>query len=191
MDVDWIWKSALLVIAGMVLLRISGRKSISQMSVATTVIMISIGTTIVQPIANDELWKAIGSAAIFIVCLIIIEYLQLKYNWIERVLSGRSKVIIENGQLNTNNLRSVRMSVDQVEMMLRQQGISNIKDVKTATLEPNGQIGYELMRHAKPITIGELERILGLASKGNMDSSDLFQEVINNDNLSSIDPTLQ
>ncbi|ULO05640.1 DUF421 domain-containing protein [Paenibacillus sp. 19GGS1-52] len=191
MDMDWIWKSALLVIAGMVLLRISGRKSISQMSVATTVIMISIGTTIVQPIANDHLWKAIGSAAVFIVSLIIIEYLQLKYDWIERALSGRSKVIIENGQLNINTLRSVRMSVDQVEMMLRQQGVSNIKDVKTATLEPNGQIGYELMRHAKPITIGELERILGLESKGNMDSGDLFQEVINNDHVSSIDPTLQ
>ncbi|WP_419889560.1 hypothetical protein [Paenibacillus xylanexedens] len=43
----------------MILLRIAGRKSISQMSVATTVIMISIGTTIVQPIANHELGKAI------------------------------------------------------------------------------------------------------------------------------------
>lgn len=56
---DWIWKSVLLVLIGMILLRIAGRKSISQMSVATTVIMISIGTTIVQPIANHELGKAI------------------------------------------------------------------------------------------------------------------------------------
>ncbi|WP_186328358.1 hypothetical protein [Paenibacillus sp. 32O-W] len=54
MDLAWIWKSAILVIAGMVLLRIAGRKSISQMSVATTVIMISIGTTIVQPLANKS-----------------------------------------------------------------------------------------------------------------------------------------
>jgi hypothetical protein len=33
MDMAWIWKSAFLVIAGMLLLRIAGRKSISQMSV--------------------------------------------------------------------------------------------------------------------------------------------------------------
>lgn len=51
--------------------------------------------------------------------------------------------------------------MDQLEMRLRQQGISNITDVKTATLEPNGQLGYELMRHAKPVTIGELEKLLG------------------------------
>ncbi|BFH14314.1 hypothetical protein J6TS7_63200 [Paenibacillus dendritiformis] len=58
------------------------------MSVATTVIMISIGTTIVQPIANNQLWKAIGSAAIFIVTLLHIEYLQLKSDWFEKLMSG-------------------------------------------------------------------------------------------------------
>lgn len=142
MELAWIWKSVLLVVAGMVLLRIAGRKSISQMSVATTVIMISIGTTIVQPIANDELGKAIGSATIFILSLIAIEYLQVKFNGFEKLMSGRSKVVIENGQVHRKNLKSIRMTVDQLEMRLRQKGVSNISDVKTATLEPNGQIGY-------------------------------------------------
>lgn len=79
---DWIWKSVLLVLVGMILLRIAGRKSISQMSVVTTVIMISIGTTIVQPIANHELGKAIGSASVFIATLLVVEQLQLKFNFL-------------------------------------------------------------------------------------------------------------
>jgi uncharacterized membrane protein YcaP (DUF421 family) len=191
MDLAWIWKSALLVIAGMVLLRISGRKSISQMSVATTVIMISIGTTIVQPIANNQLWIAIGSAAVFIVSLILIEYLQLKFDWFERIMTGSSKVVIENGQVVKENLRSIRMSVDQLEMRLRQKGISNISDVQTATLEPNGQVGFELMRHAKPVTVGELERLLGLKHGASMEQSILFREVGTNHHPTPIDPTLQ
>ncbi|MEF3312135.1 DUF421 domain-containing protein [Paenibacillus sp. GYB004] len=191
MDMAWIWKSALLVIAGMLLLRIAGRKSISQMSVATTVIMISIGTTIVQPIANHELWKAIGSAAIFIVSLLIIEYLQLKFDWLENLISGRSKIIIENGQIISKHLRSLRITVDQLEMRLRQNGISNLSDVKFATLEPNGQVGYELMRHAKPVTIGELERLLHLKSGITMEQSNLFQETKTNHHAAPIDPKLQ
>ncbi|CAM3419310.1 DUF421 domain-containing protein [Marinicrinis lubricantis] len=155
---DWIWKSVILILAGMVLLRISGRKSISQLTVATTVIMISIGTTIVQPIANHNLWKAIGSASVFIVALLIIEWLQLKFDFFERLLNGRAITAIENGQVHQKNLRKTRMTVDMLEIRLRQIGVSNISDVKTATIEPNGQIGYELMRHAKPLTIGELER---------------------------------
>ncbi len=180
-----------MVITGMVLLRIAGRKSISQMSVATTVIMISIGTTIVQPIANSQLGKAIGSAAIFILSLIFIEFLILKFNWFEKLMSGQSKVVIENGQIVKKNLRSFRMSVDQLEMRLRQKGIANISDVKTATVEPNGQVGYELMRHAKPVTIGELERILGMKPGIPMEQSSLFREVSKNHHPSPIDPTLQ
>ncbi|WP_223192348.1 DUF421 domain-containing protein [Paenibacillus sedimenti] len=149
----------------------AGRKSISQMSIATTVIMISIGTTIVQPIANNQLWKAVGSAAIF--------------------MSGRSKIVIENGQINQGNLRAMRMTVDQLEMRLRQKGITNISDVKFATLEPNGQVGYELMRHAKPVTIGEIERMLNLKSGAIMDQSSLFQEVSINRHTIPIDPKLQ
>jgi uncharacterized membrane protein YcaP (DUF421 family) len=50
MDLSFIWKPFLLIISGILLLRISGRKSISQMTLAQTVVMISIGTIIVQPI---------------------------------------------------------------------------------------------------------------------------------------------
>lgn len=100
-------------------------------------------------------------------------------------------MVIQNGQIVQENLRSLRLTVDQLENMLRQKGISNISDVKTATLEPNGQIGYELMQHAKPITVGELERILGLKSGTTMEQNTIFQEVIQNHNPTPIDPKLQ
>ncbi|TFE29942.1 DUF421 domain-containing protein [Cohnella luojiensis] len=193
MDLTWIWKSAIVVLAGMVLLRISGRKSISQMTVATTVIMISIGTTIVQPIANNQMWIAIGSAAVFVGSLLIIEFLQIKFDWFEKLMAGRSKIVIQNGQIVQQSLRTMRMTVDQLETRLRQLGISNISDVKTATLEPNGQVGYEFMEHAKPLTIGDFERILGLKSGTTLDQNQnyLFQEVIQNRNPTPFNPNLQ
>ncbi|WP_186328357.1 YetF domain-containing protein [Paenibacillus sp. 32O-W] len=100
-------------------------------------------------------------------------------------------MIIENGQIVQKNLRSIRMTVDQLEIRLRQNGIANISDVKTATIEPNGQVGYELMRHAKPVTVGELERILGLKPETTMEQSILFQEVSTNHHPTPIDPNLQ
>ncbi|MGG6311412.1 DUF421 domain-containing protein [Paenibacillus macerans] len=191
MDFDWIWKSTVLALSGMVLLRVAGRKSISQMTVATTVIMISIGTTIVQPIANHEMGKAVGSAAIFIVWLIFLEYLQLKWDWFERIMSGRAVTVIEDGQIITQNLRRIRLTVDHLEVRLRQLGISNIGDVKTATLETNGHIGYELMEHARPVTVGDLERLLGLRPGEDLQQSVLFQEVRQNRHPTPIDPKLQ
>ncbi|WP_392396620.1 MULTISPECIES: DUF421 domain-containing protein [Paenibacillus] len=56
MELDWIWKSVILALAGMVLLRIAGRKSISQMTAATIVNMISIGTMI----TITKVYKTLG-----------------------------------------------------------------------------------------------------------------------------------
>ncbi|MDQ0171279.1 DUF421 domain-containing protein [Paenibacillus tundrae] len=190
---DWIWKSILLVLVGMLLLRIAGRKSISQMSVATTVIMISIGTTIVQPIANHELSKAIGSAAVFIATLLVVEVLQLKFNFFERLMSGSSKIVVEDGKINVPNLKKMRYTVDQLEMHLRQSGISSVEDLETATVEPNGQLGYVLKRHARPVTIGDLELLLqGQNTKVEQDnSSDIFQEVSRGEHQQPVDPVLR
>lgn len=176
-----IWKALLLILVAVVFLRITGRKSISQMTIAQTVIMISIGSLIVQPIIEKSIQRTIISAAVFSGFVIVIEYLQLKFNFLENLLSGKSKVVIEEGEILEKNLKKMRLTVDQLEMRLRQQGISKISDVKTATLEPNGQLGYELMRHAKPLTIGEFEEMLGnLIIKQNLpltDEYNIFSEI--------------
>jgi len=96
---EFVWKTILLILAGMILLRISGRKSISQMTIAQTVVMISIGSLIIQPIVERSIWRTIAAAAIFITFLILMEYLQLKFDFLEGLISGYSKVVIENGRL--------------------------------------------------------------------------------------------
>nr|WP_304214060.1 DUF421 domain-containing protein [Fredinandcohnia onubensis] len=158
---EFVWKAILMVMAGILLLRVAGRKSISQMTLAQTVVMISIGSVIIQPIVESSVWRTIGVAVIFIASLILMEYLQLKFNFFEKIITGKSKIIVDNGDLNIKNMKKLRFTVDQLEMRLRQNGITNIKDVKYVTLEPNGQIGYELQDDAKPLTVGEFKKLIG------------------------------
>lgn len=155
-------ESFLLVVGGVLLLRIAGRKSISQMTLAQTVVMISIGAIIIQPIIEDSLTRTFIAASIFIATLIMMEYLQLKFNAVEKFITGKAKIVIENGEIVISNLKKLRFTVDQLEMRLRQQGINKITDVKTATLEPNGQLGYELFPDARPLTIGEFKKLMKL-----------------------------
>ncbi|PFN19174.1 DUF421 domain-containing protein [Bacillus cereus] len=183
---NFIWQSLILILAGILLLRIAGRKSISQMTLAQTVVMISIGTIIVQPIVEKSTIKAITSAFIFVVTVIPLEYFQLKSNIFEKFITGKSKVVIENGRLNIENLTKLRLSVDQLEMRLRNQGISKIADIKTATLEPNGQLGYELEDEAKPLTVRDFHKIMQSYNQSLYDvhneqgeNNNIFQEVKN------------
>jgi uncharacterized membrane protein YcaP (DUF421 family) len=158
-DFDWIWKAVLIVLAGTLLLRVAGRKSISQMTLAQTVIMVGIGSLLIQPLAGKNIWMTIGVGLILVLTLMVMEYVQVKSDTVEKMITGKSKMLVENGVLNEKNFKKLRMTVDQLEMKLRQQGVSKISDVKWATLEPNGQVGVELMQQAKPVTMKEFEQL--------------------------------
>ncbi|MFD2706700.1 DUF421 domain-containing protein [Salibacterium lacus] len=183
MNVDVIWESVLLVAAGILILRIAGRKSISQMSLAQTVVMISIGSIIIQPIIEDSIWNTVVATLMFVLMLVLIEYLQMKFNGVERFVTGKAKVVIEEGVPQYETLRKMRFTVDTLEMRLRQQGISSIADVKTATLEPNGQLGYELVEDAKPLTVGQFKEMMAGSITMPRESGgapDVFEEVRKN-----------
>lgn len=164
---DFIWRAALVFLGGFALIRIVGRKSVAQTTLATTVAMIAIGAILVQPIVVDTLPRTLTVIAVFIAILIIMEYLQLKINWMEKILHGKAKIVIKDGEYNKRNLLKLRITVDKLEMYLRQNGISSVTDVKSGTIEPNGQFGYELTDDKKPLTIGEFKRLM--ASKLNQD----------------------
>ena len=149
-----------MVFAGVFLLRIAGRKSISQMSLAQTVIMISIGSIIIQPIIETSVIRTLIASAVFIMALMIMEQLQIKSNKLEKLITGKSRIVIRDGIIQEDQLKKLRLSVDQLEMFVRQQGITKFSDIKTATIEPNGQLGYELQEDAKPLTIGEFKKLV-------------------------------
>ncbi|USK61932.1 DUF421 domain-containing protein [Peribacillus asahii] len=147
----------LIVLVGTVLLRIAGRKTISQMTLAETVIMIAIGSLLIQPVSGHNIWTTFLVGGILVGTLLVMELIQIKSDSFEKMITGKAKVVIENGTLNEKNLRKLRLSVDQLEMKLRQISVSKISDIKWATLEPNVQLGFELKEDAQPVTKKDFE----------------------------------
>ncbi|MCL0330442.1 DUF3290 family protein [Apilactobacillus xinyiensis] len=57
-----------------------------------------------------------------------------------KILTGSPQVIIQNGIINVDTALRSGISASDLTFKLRTQGISNFKDVKSATLEQNGQL---------------------------------------------------
>lgn len=134
MDWNVLWKVMVVVLLGTFLLRLSGRKTISEMTLEETVLMISIGTLLIEPVTSSSLWQTflVGLALVF--TLLILEYAQLKSNRLERLITGKSKIIIEQGKIKEGELRKLHLTVDQLEMHSRQYNVTSIEDVEIATL---------------------------------------------------------
>ncbi len=74
MDFDLLWKAVLIVIGGTLLLRVAGRKSISQMTLAQVVIMIGIGSLLIQPIVGKNVFTTLLVGLALVLTLVIVEY---------------------------------------------------------------------------------------------------------------------
>lgn len=160
-----IWQTVGIFVIGTLLLRIAGRKSISQMTMAQVIVMIAIGTLLIQPISGHGYWPTFVLAAVLVLSMIAIEYFELKSNGFETFITGKAVVVIENGQLIQNNLRKLRLTTDKLEMRLRQAGIPSISDVEWATLEVSGNLGYQLKPDKQPATKEDLLKLIDFIEK--------------------------
>ncbi|MFD5259664.1 DUF421 domain-containing protein [Bacillus wiedmannii] len=156
-----IWESIILILTGMIALKMTGSNSVSQMTRAEIIIVVSIGRIIVELVLSRKVVPSIFAAVIFASILLIIHFFELKSKKVERFLNGSSIVIVENGEIVKENLLKAKMSEQQLYMQLREKGIHDLMSLQQVTAEPNGRIGYQLIEKAQPITLEMLEKILG------------------------------
>ncbi|MFD1737249.1 DUF421 domain-containing protein [Bacillus salitolerans] len=160
MDWSLLWKAVVIVIGGTLILRFAGRKSISQMTLAQVVIMVGIGSLLVQPIVGRNVWATLVVGIALVATLVVIEYGQVKFDFFESFVSGKSKLLIDNGVIQEKNMLKLRMTVDQLEIQLRQNNVTNISDVQYATLEPSGKLGFILKQNKQNATKEDIQYIL-------------------------------
>jgi uncharacterized membrane protein YcaP (DUF421 family) len=162
LDLHFIWKSLVIVIGGVLILRLAGRKSISQLTVAQTVMMVAVGSLIIQPVSHRSIWVTMQITFLMVTILIFIEYIVLKSNALEKFIYGKSILVVKDGQLMETNLKKMRLTVDMLELRLRQQNIQNISDIKWATIESNGQLGYMLQPDKQYATKEDIKMLMEL-----------------------------
>lgn len=155
----FILKPIILYIVAIILLRITGRRSLAQMTIAQTVMVISIGAIIVEPFADKDITKTIIAASIYIVLLLIFEWLEYYFHGFEKLAVGKEVIIIKNGDFVSSNLRRLKITEAEIMTRIRQEGIPNINYIEKGTLEPNGQFGFILRREAEPIRVRDIEYI--------------------------------
>ncbi|CAG9615040.1 hypothetical protein BACCIP111899_04276 [Bacillus rhizoplanae] len=155
-----VFESIILIVIGILGLKVTGSKSLSQMTRAEIIIIVSIGRIIVEPVLSKKVGPTILATCIFSVVLLIIHYLEMKSRKVEQFLNGDKIVLIKDGELLKNNLKRANMTEQQLFMHLREQGIHDIQTLQQVTEEPNGHIGYQLTAQAQPVTREVLEKVL-------------------------------
>lgn len=135
-------RSIILYLAVLISLRIMGKGEIAEMNSYDLVITLLIADVVSMPMENNNIpmINAIASLVGLVLMQTIISYLTSKNRTFNSILSGKSSILINNGNIDMKVLKNERISIDELLEQLRVQGYFNLKDVQYAILETDGNL---------------------------------------------------
>ncbi|KAA0963239.1 DUF421 domain-containing protein [Streptococcus cristatus] len=77
---------------------------------------------------------------IWTILILLLKWLNINVSYIKHLIDGKPTIIIKNGKLDPEACRSKGLSASDVALKLRSQGVFQLKEVKRAVIEQNGQL---------------------------------------------------
>lgn len=127
----------------LVVFRLSGKRSLSQITTFDFVLLLIIAEVTQQALLSNDF--SLTNSFILILSLVTIDiFMSLVKRWkpvVAKWLDGAPVVVFENGKLKEEAAKKERISVDDIlEAARSSHGIQNISQVKHAVLEKSGGI---------------------------------------------------
>ncbi len=128
----------------LVVLRMSGKKGVRQLSLFEVAIIIALGSAAGDPMFNKES-SILTSVVVFAAIIILYRLITLwasKSEKFERIIEGDPLYVIENGEFILLDNLSHTFAKDEFFAEMRQVSIEHLGQIKTAILETNGNISF-------------------------------------------------
>jgi uncharacterized membrane protein YcaP (DUF421 family) len=145
-------------ITTLILSRLLGRKLVSQMTFFDYIVGIMIGSAAVNATTFEDNPPLFAFVMLIAVCLLtlIIDTLHMKSMRLRKLVDSEPVIIIEKGKIVDKNMKKIRLTLEELNMMLRENSYFNIADVESAILESNGQLSVQPKSEKSPLTPSDI-----------------------------------
>jgi uncharacterized membrane protein YcaP (DUF421 family) len=140
---DAVFRAAAVYLFLLLVLRISGKRTLAQVTTFDFVLLLIIGEATQQGLIGDEF--SVTKALLLIVTLLTIDVgmslLKGRAPRLALLLEGAPLVIVKDGEPLTERLKRARLDVNDVlEAARSNQGLERLEQIKYAVLERDGSI---------------------------------------------------
>lgn len=152
-------RSLILYIVVIFGVRLMGKRQLGELQPSELVITILISNIATLPLEDPDIPLFIGILPILtLVCYeVIMSWITLRSLRMRRMISGRPKIIIRNGQIEQATLQDLRLSVDDLMTALRSNQIFDPAQVQFAIMETTGTISVYPKPEYQPLTQGDVQ----------------------------------
>jgi len=144
-------RAFLVFLYGLIVLRLSGRRTFARMSALDFIITIVVGSVLAQAMTGSvPIGPAMIGVAILVSLHALIAFVVARSDTVSRMIEGRSVSLLRDGHLDEEARLGCKISHADLVEALREKGVDGLKElqrVKTLQLEPSGKIS--VIKHEK------------------------------------------
>jgi uncharacterized membrane protein YcaP (DUF421 family) len=123
-------------------IRLFGKKELAQLSVIDLVFILLISNAVQNAMVGSDtslLGGLVAALALFVTNFIF-KKLLFKSQKMSELIQGKSVLLVYEGNLLSENLKSAEITIEEIEAAAREHGVEQISQVKLAILEVDGNI---------------------------------------------------
>lgn len=146
-------------VALVVLLRVSGKRTLSKMNAFDFVVTIAIGSLFATVIIDTRVSLATGVTAFVVLILAqyVTTWLSTRYERVERFVKAEATLLYRGGEMSWRALRRMRVTEREVEAMVRRAGMPNKDVVSAVILEADGSVSV-IGAEAEPLELPHVSK---------------------------------
>jgi len=151
MSVPWwefVLRGVLVYVFLLVFLRLTGKRQTGQYAPFDLVLLLILSNAVQNSMnaGDNSLVGGLISASTLMGCHVVLANLTFRFAWLERLIDGTPRVLVEHGKAHAELMHKELLSNDDLEAALRAGGCLHLHEVERATIETNGQITVVLRK---------------------------------------------
>jgi uncharacterized membrane protein YcaP (DUF421 family) len=121
-----------------------GKRELSQLTAFELLLLVTVGDLIQQGVTQEDTSVTGAMLAVSTIAFwaLVFSYLTFRFKRARPILEGMPVVIIKDGQVLDEFLRTERMTTTELAEEARNQGIDDLAKVRLGVLEPDGKISF-------------------------------------------------
>lgn len=137
-----------------ILTKIIGKRQIRQITYIEYIVGISIGSiaAFMATEMDGPIYHSLIALTIFALFPVLLEWLSLKSKKVRNIVQGNATILIKDGKILEDNLKSERMTTEDLLEHLRMKDVFRVADVEFALMEASGDLSVLLKSQHQPVT---------------------------------------
>ncbi|MEJ7602696.1 MAG: YetF domain-containing protein [Kofleriaceae bacterium] len=129
-------------VACMVLLRVSGRREMSELGPMDLLTMLLLSETISPALTGgeDSIPSGLVAAGMLMLLSVLTSWLAFRSKRLDKILQGDAVLLVKDGKVNAAVLRKFRITDEDFRASLHQAGVMAASEVSRAFVEADGEI---------------------------------------------------